>query len=114
MIIRKEDMPGETRDNMRGGNGKIDILHLVSREKMDNCRLMAEITVPINGSIGEHRHDNEAEYYIIKEGRGTVIDNNQKKEIRAGDIVITGDGESHSILNTGAAPLRFIAVIITK
>jgi mannose-6-phosphate isomerase-like protein (cupin superfamily) len=42
-----------------------------------------------------------------------VKDNGVDTPIKAGDVVVTGDGASHSIKNTGTTPLKFIAVIIT-
>jgi len=80
---------------------------------MKNCRLFCEISIPRDGSIGEHDHDNEIEYYYITKGKGIVVDNGIDKEVGPGDIVLTGNGASHSIRNTGSEDLVFTAVIIT-
>ena len=64
-------------------------------------------------SVGNHEHLTETEYYIILSGKGTVNDNGEEKPIKAGDVMITGNGASHSISNTGDAPLVFHAVIVT-
>lgn len=114
MIIKKSEMKRETRKEMRGGSGEVEILHMVAPESMKNARLMAELTLSPGSGIGPHRHDKETEYYIITEGSGIVTEDDGKQSVSNGDIVITGNGQSHSIENTGDEPLKFIAVIITE
>jgi len=114
MIIKKADMKQEIRKEMRGGSGEVKILHMVSPESLTNARLMAELDLAPGSGIGLHRHDKETEYYIITEGSGIVVEDDGDKNISKGDIVITGNGQSHSIKNTGNTVLKFIAVIITE
>ncbi len=114
MIIKKHDMKKETREEMRGGPGQVEILHMVSPQSMINARLMAELTLVPGSGIGLHQHDNETEYYIITEGSGIVVENDGEKNVNKGDIVVTGNGQSHSITNTGKTTLKFIAVIVTE
>ncbi|HOJ98958.1 MAG TPA: cupin domain-containing protein [Termitinemataceae bacterium] len=113
MIRRRNEMRLELKERMRDGEGTVSLLHLVEGSTMKNARLLSEVTIPPGASIGEHRHDAETEYYIILEGEGTVIDNGVPQKVHAGDVVITGDGASHSIKNTGTIPLKLLAVIIT-
>lgn len=114
MIVKRLEMRQEIRKEMHGGSGEIGILHMVPPESMINARLMAELTLSPGSGIGSHRHDKETEYYIITEGSGIVVEDNGEKAVSKGDIVITGNGQSHSIDNTGKVPLKFIAVIITE
>jgi len=113
MIIHRHTMKVELKERMRDGEGTTTLVHFVDGATMKNARLLSEITLPPGASIGEHRHDSETEYYIILEGTGMVKDNGVDTPIKAGDVVVTGDGASHSIKNTGTTPLKFIAVIIT-
>lgn len=114
MIIKKSEMKHDIRKEMRGGHGEVEMLHLVDSESMVNARLLAELTLAPGSGVGYHQHDKETEYYIITEGSGTVVEDDGKKDVRKGDVVITGNGQSHSIQNTGNTPLKFIAVIITE
>ncbi len=113
MIIHRHEMKVELKERMRDGEGTTTLIHLVEGSTMKNARLLSEVTLPPGASIGEHRHDSETEYYIILEGTGLVKDNGIDKPVKAGDVVVTGDGASHSIKNNGAEPLKLIAVIIT-
>lgn len=113
VVIFNKDMKTDMRENMRGGNGTVTITHHAEKKSMKHCRLFCEISIPANGSIGEHDHVNEIEYYLIKEGAGIIIDDGIEKDVGAGDMIMTGGGASHSIQNTGISPLVFTAVIIT-
>lgn len=114
MIVKKINMKHEIRKEMRGGAGEVGITHFAPSESMTNARFLAELTLEPGSGVGLHRHDKETEYYIITEGSGIVIEDDGEKFVEKGDTVITGNGQSHSITNTGNTVLKFIAVIITE
>ena len=113
MVNHRNEMRTEVKEKMRGGEGAAHFYHLVDCEKEKNVRMMAEITLQPGHSIGSHTHDSEAEYYFIHSGSGIVNDNGVDKPIKAGDAIITKDGASHGLRNTGNVPLVFYAVIVT-
>jgi mannose-6-phosphate isomerase-like protein (cupin superfamily) len=113
MLNQRGVMKKDTKEKMRGGEGVVHFTHLADCENEKNIRMLAELTLPPGASIGYHRHDNETEYFLILSGEGEVNDNGAVKTVKTGDAVITGNGASHSIKNTGAAPLVFHAVIVT-
>jgi mannose-6-phosphate isomerase-like protein (cupin superfamily) len=113
MLNQRSAMKTETREKMRDGDGSTHFTYLVDCEKEKNIRMLAEATLLPGASIGYHRHDNETEYYLILSGSGEVNDNGTVKPVKAGDAMITGNGDSHSIKNTGTVPLVFHAVIVT-
>ena len=113
MIQRANDMEVEVRENMRGGNGAIEIRHILKQNQLKGkCRLFGKIVIKSGCSIGMHRHDEEEEAYYILEGEGVVDDNGTKQPVKAGDVMLTGDGASHSIENTGTTDLVVMAVVI--
>ena len=113
MVIYRDEMKTEVKEKMRGGEGRAAFVHLVDCEKEKNIRMLAEITLQPGSSIGKHNHENEAEYYIILSGSGTVDDNGKEVTVKQGDAIITGGGAFHSIANTGSIPLVFHAIIVT-
>jgi mannose-6-phosphate isomerase-like protein (cupin superfamily) len=113
MLNQRGAMAHEEKEKMRDGEGTVHFTYLVDCEKEKNIRMLAEATLPPGASIGYHRHDNETEYYLILSGAGEVNDNGTVKPVKAGDAMITGNGASHSIKNTGSVPLVFHAVIVT-
>ncbi len=110
MVTRRNSMRSQVRAEMRGGTGSVKITNLV--DELPHGRLLAEITIPPGGSIGEHTHDEETEYYIITSGTGVVVDDGVEVDVSPGDVVTTGGGATHSIRASGQSPLVFIALII--
>jgi mannose-6-phosphate isomerase-like protein (cupin superfamily) len=113
MIIHRNEMKIEHKEKMRDGTGITSMTHLADCEKEKNVRLLAELNLPPGASIGTHSHESEAEYYFILSGSGMVNDNGIDTPVQSGDTVVTKDGASHSIANTGNVPLVFYAVIVT-
>ena len=113
MVVQRKDMKTDVMEKMRDGEGSTKITHLVNTETEKHTRMLAEVTLESGCSIGYHPHNNETEYYFILSGTGTVNDDGTEVAVNAGDSVITGNGASHSIKNTGKEPLVFHAVIIT-
>jgi len=113
MIIRRNEMKKEIKEKMRGGEGSTQLTYLVDCENEKNIRMLAEVKLEPGASIGKHNHESEAEYYLILSGKGIVNDNGADITVNAGDTIITKDGASHSIKNTGDVPLILHAVIVT-
>ena len=112
MIRSSEEMAIDIKKQMRGGNGHAEITHIYKGDELKgNSRLCARIKLNVGCSIGTHTHDNEEEIYYILSGEGIVIDDGVPKEVGAGDAVLTRDGASHSIENSGNEVLDFMAVI---
>jgi len=115
MIIENKSKQQEIKQNMRGGKGDVEITHITNTEILGkNCRLFAQITVKPGDSIGEHQHTGEREIFYFLQGNGIVIDNGQQSEIRPGDVMVTPDLSSHSVINNGDEDLVFMALILNE
>jgi mannose-6-phosphate isomerase-like protein (cupin superfamily) len=113
MVIQRNEMKVEEKNRMRDGEGTTRITYLLDGSTQKNARMFAEISLNPGCSIGYHKHESETEYYFIVSGEGTVNDDGNDVSVKNGDSIITGNGGSHSIKNTGSVPLIFHAVIIT-
>jgi mannose-6-phosphate isomerase-like protein (cupin superfamily) len=114
MLCHRNELRTEIREKVRDGTGSVTFLHLVEGKGavQKNTSLLAELTILPGNSIGRHAHTEETEFYIILEGNGTVNDNGTDKPVTKGDVMITGNGDYHSITNTGQAPLVLHAFIV--
>ncbi|HYE11664.1 MAG TPA: cupin domain-containing protein [Patescibacteria group bacterium] len=114
MIYRHStEMLEQHMENMRGGKGTVTVKHILKHEEMlGKGRLFAENTVPVGASIGLHLHEGDIEAYYYLQGSGVYHNNDEKFEVRAGDLTVVDDHNYHSIENTGDAPLVFIALIL--
>jgi mannose-6-phosphate isomerase-like protein (cupin superfamily) len=105
----------EIKRNMRDGIGDIEISHVVEKGTLGrNCRLFAQITIKPGDSIGTHQHTGEQEIFYFIQGKGTVMDNGRQIEICAGDVMVTPNMDSHSVINTGDEDLVFMALILLQ
>ncbi|NOZ84478.1 MAG: cupin domain-containing protein, partial [Epsilonproteobacteria bacterium] len=52
MIIHRNEMKIELRENMMGGEGTVTLVHFVDGTSMKNARLFLEATLPPGASIG--------------------------------------------------------------
>ena len=113
MIKKNNDMTRKTVEHMRDGNGSVDqMLILDGRDMAPHTRLFGMMTLDKGCSIGLHTHIKETEYYFILSGEGIVTEADGEKKVSKGDVVITGDGESHAIRNESTARLVFVALIV--
>lgn len=113
MIQRAGNMDLEVREQMKGGKGAVEVTHLLRQIQLKGkCRFFGSMLIKPGCSIGLHRHENEEEIYYIIKGEGTAEDNGIKQPVKAGDVILTGNGASHSIENTGSIDLEVLGVIL--
>lgn len=113
MIKKLDAQDKETRENMRGGTKSVHIRHYFKKEEITApCRLCSELIIPSGASVGTHEHIGEDEIYLIQKGNGIIIDGGIESRIEAGDAVLTGNGSSHSIKNSGTEDLVVTAIIM--
>ncbi|GAB6156434.1 cupin domain-containing protein [Desulfosporosinus burensis] len=115
MIKHLEDLRQDTVSEFRGGKGVIQMTHFLEVEKDEfkgKGRLFAKNVLKPGTSIGLHEHVGDSETYVILSGEGLVNDNGDQKVVKPGDVIITRNGEKHSIANTGTFDLEFLALIL--
>ena len=114
MVRKFNEMETEVRHEMRGGKGDVKFFHAFKgAEMISPCRVCATLVLEPGCSIGTHQHDGEDEVYFILSGTGRLFDGKEYSTVTAGDAVLTGNGESHSIENVGEDTLSLLAGVIT-
>lgn len=114
MLLRSHGtMNTAQMENMRGGEGTVTVTHLLNPDELlGKGRLFAENIIPPGASIGLHKHEGDSEAYYFLEGSGEYRNNDEIFQIKAGDLTVVDDNNSHGIKNTGSVPLKFIALIL--
>jgi len=108
MIITSKELPVEHRTDERNGT----LIRLLTPEQMHGKnRLFARILLKPGARAPYHQHEGDCEAYYILSGVGQANDNGIISQVKAGDIIFTDSGESHSIENTGDNDLEYIALI---
>ncbi|BDU50265.1 cupin domain-containing protein [Haliovirga abyssi] len=115
MIIKIGDTKQQITEKPRGGVGEIIAnMYLKDSELENSLTGFNMMQLKKNSEVGYHQHINDEEIYYILTGKGIVNDNGIEKEVEAGDMIYTKQGEFHSIKNIGDELLEFIAFIIKK
>ncbi len=115
MIRRAQELKRDVVKGLRGGQGEVEIVHILEADKNEfngKGKLFARFTLKPGVSVGWHQHSGDFEAYYILSGSGLVNDNGREAPVQAGDMVLTRNGEYHSIVNNGTEDLVFIALIL--
>lgn len=102
--------PLETAPEMKcihGGAGLVASRKLFGADDFaTKLRYVAHTELPPGASIGFHAHtDAREEIYTIQYGSGRVRIDEAEQPVRAGDVILTGIGEAHGLINDSDAPL---------
>ena len=112
MIRRAGEYQVDRNENMRGGEGVIELNHLLNKEEFEGAgRLFSLLRIKPGDSIGYHIHENEQETFYILEGEALYNENGTEVILKAGDVALCKDGEHHSIKNIGNETLVFFGLI---
>lgn len=76
--------------------------------------VVARVEIAPGAAAGRHTHAGEEISYIM-EGEGEIlIDGQPPLKVKAGDGFVVPAGAKHDARNTGAAPLRLVAVYVVE
>ena len=113
MIRKAAECKKEYRENMRGGDGTVELTSFASSEELYNKgRLFANITLKPGCSIGYHVHEKDSELFYLIKGEAIYNDNGEEYPVSAGDVMICPAGTGHAITNKGEEVVELCAVIV--
>jgi mannose-6-phosphate isomerase-like protein (cupin superfamily) len=103
-------LPLQPEPSCHGGAGTILSTRLLTRGDFTSLVDWVDyVELPPATSIGVHLQD-EDEMYLIASGRGRMTVDAAAYDVGPGDAVITRVGSTHSLANTGEAPLVMFVV----
>ena len=113
MVKLNNSFTPDLRENMRGGDGVVEMTNFVSSAELnEKGRLFGKIVLKPGCGIGYHIHENESELFYIIKGTAVYDDNGTKTQVHAGDVTITSPGQGHSIKNEGTDTVELVALIV--
>ena len=114
----KDDLKTWDREKVGGGEGVLSGVFSFTRNDSAEEDVIKEIgwmTLLPGASIGLHKHVDNEDAYIIVSGTGIFIgDDGVEVPVKAGDITIARQGQSHSLVNNSAEPLYFLDVVAKR
>ena len=113
MIRKAAEFKTEYRENMRGGNGTVELTNFVTPAQLnEKGRLFGNITLKPGCSIGYHVHETDSELFYLIKGQALYNDNGTEYILNAGDVMICPAGTGHAIANNGQEDVELCAVIV--
>jgi len=72
---------------------------------------ITRVTMQPKAISERHKHPRSEQEWVVESGEGTLLlDHDETRPIRAGDVVRTPAGNVHGVLNSGDTPLVYISV----
>ena len=117
-----EDAPAYPVANCESGNGTIwNVTLFGDEEKMpvvgprnpedhSNFHYVHKTTLPVGGSLGEHPHEGNEQFYLIVSGQGEVTLCGRVFPVKPWSLALIRSGGSHGIRNTGNEPLVYLCI----
>ena len=106
MLLNIFDMEPKIVQGFKGGTGEALV-----RMHQDDMGKVAQITLPVDASIGQHVHEDSYEVIYVLSGCGTCYDGDQVYPVSAGMVQYCPQFDGHSIVNTGTEDLRLLGII---
>ena len=113
MILKgRSNVAEEHGSKSHGGVGSYSVRTLMTKEFDSGMKYTRELILEPGASIGDHRHTGDEEIYFIASGSGVMLVDGEECVVTEGDLVLTKDGSSHGLRNTGKEGLRiFVACV---
>ena len=114
MIRRNQEMRTERCEHLKGGDGCVELIHILNEDEMYGMgRFFGLTRLPPGASNGLHTHHGDFETYYILSGEALYDDNKRGMlTMKPGETSFCPDGEGHSIENPSAdTDLVFMALI---
>lgn len=94
-----------------GGQNEIQFVRLFNSEEFQShWHFVDYAIVPPGSSIGEHRHQDNEEMYIILEGHAIMRINDQDYEVKTGDLILNCFGWKHGLRNESSRDVKILVV----
>ena len=97
------------------GAGTVRIQRLLSHDVFDtNLFAVNRVELPPKSGIGEHRHYNREEMFIVLNGPAQFTIDGRTVELPAGATVLSPEGSSHGIYNHTDMVLQWLHFAVTR
>ena len=104
----------QVQESSHEGTGAVD-LHEIwkSSDFKSNIDFFDRVVVPPGSTIGFHKHGENEEMYIVLEGKGLMIIEDDEVEVGKGDMILNPAGGRHGLINNSAADIDILVIQIS-
>ncbi len=99
----------EDLNNCHDGVGVLKHKELFSGEEFKSgLRFMNYTILPPGTTIGDHKHENDEEIYVVLEGKGIMHLDGNSFEVKSGSVIRNKPYGTHGLVNTGDSDMRVL------
>jgi len=109
MQVKRSVDVAQTPVTMEGASG-CRVRWLVGTNDQAPNFAMREFELDPGGHTPRHFHPYEHEIYVL-EGEGVIVDGDQQRPLRPGDVVFVAPDDVHQFRNTGTTPFKMLCLI---
>ncbi|MDH5532820.1 MAG: cupin domain-containing protein [Candidatus Pacebacteria bacterium] len=92
-------------------NGSVNLIRLIHNgETNANIATMNKAWLDKGQQFTPHKHPDSIEYFLITNGSGTMLIDDNWFEVKIGDFITIPVDSLHSLKNTSDTPLEFISL----
>ena len=97
-------------DDIGGEVLKDDAQYLLKDNAFGNNLVLSSTILRANRSTNGHTHSGQEEVYFFMKGKGEMQINEERVDVKKGDVVCIEDGDYHRVFNTSHLGLYFVCV----
>ena len=107
MIVRNYlEAPGKVQ-SIHGGKGVGKNARVFEAADFDTpLKFINYVEMEPGSSIGIHRHGENEEVYVVLSGNGMMTVNDERRAVKAGDIILNKPGWQHGLENVSDQTLK--------
>ena len=105
MIVRNFlETPSEIK-SIHEGKGTSKTTRVFNGTDFDTpLRFIDYLEMEPGSSIGNHRHGENEEVYVVLSGSGVMVVNDERRAVKTGDVILNKPGWVHGLENTAQEP----------
>jgi len=115
MIVRNFlEAPGKVQ-SIHGGKGLGNNARVFEPADFDTpLRFINYVEMEPGSSIGLHRHGENEEVYVVLAGDGLMTVNDERRAVKAGDVILNKPGWQHGLENTSGQILKLFVFEVNQ
>jgi len=108
ILTLEEGIRETTIRELEAGKKTLQVASVLGKRFGRELKLLRRVSLEPGGSVPPRQNKKDWLVYYIVQGKGTMIVDGDKAEVKAGDCVLTLGNQLHGLLNTGEEKLLFV------
>ena len=104
----------QIQESSHGGTGPVQLYEIwQNADFKSNIDFVDRVVIPPGSTVGFHQHGNNEEMYIVLEGSGVMMIEEQEVGVRKGDMILNPPGGRHGLINNSDAAIDILVLQVS-